>query len=641
MTLTQQNSISPKFVGYHRSMLRFLRVALFTLGTAATNFFLSNAATCNTSTLWSETSRCASILATGWSFRFVGSDSALHYATTLRPDAKNTVTLPHVFPAYKPLTQPASGYGWYCKNIAVSDTLRNVYTALEFEGVTLRAEVFVNGTPAGGCPFAYLPFRINLTPFLRTATVLHIAVRVDSRLRSDEIPDSAAEGWWIYGGIGRAVSLVTLPRQRIDSVQLRTFHSTQDTFDLHCSIKPARRIRWDSVSIAVFAPPTDSTKEHRVAAQTIRGTNTRIRIGSIHAWTPDDPYRYIVELTPYFGSKKGASISIHRGFCQLTTKGSRLLLNGKPYYLCGIARHDMLRLDGTPLTRKERQIDLSAIKSMGANFLRIAHFPQHRDVYELCDSIGLLIMDEMPAWKTEPEFLGSKSGRNYGVAYMESIVAAHGNYTSVVIWSIGNQFKSYKTSVADFVGAVTAVVKQIDPSRLVTFCSYYYLWDKAFTSLDLIAINEYFGWELASLDMLPPLLDKIHKHWPNKPVIVTELGAQAQFGLRNPEAKLAGPIKSLLGKDISEDHQALFIAAHMDTIRSRQRFVRGMVVWSYNDYMSNLHKKHGPNTPKGFNGCGIVTAKRERKLSYEQIRKRYTIWSPPANEKDLGWHYGK
>ena len=293
----------------------------------------------------------------------------------------------------------------------------------------------------------------------------------------------------------------------------------------------------------------------------------------------------------------------------------------------------LLFLDGRPLSREQRLADLADIKSMGANFLRIAHFPQHRDIYELCDSIGLLVMDEIPAWKTNPKFLGSKAGREYGGTYMREMVAAHGNYTSLVIWSIGNQFKSYKTSVADFVGAVVSVVKQVDPSRLVTFCSYYYMWDKAFKSVDIIAINEYFGWELASLDMLPPMLDKIHKEWPDKPVIVSELGAQAQLGLRNGEPKLAGPIKSMLVKDISEDHQALFIAAHMDSIRSRHMFVNGMVVWDYNDYMANLNKKHAPGTPQGLNSCGIVTVNRERKLSYNVIRERYTAWLDSSNGK--------
>jgi hypothetical protein len=202
----------------------------------------------------------------------------------------------------------------------------------------------------------------------------------------------------------------------------------------------------------------------------------------------------------------------------------------------------------------------------------------------------------------------------------------HGNYTCIGIWSVGNQFKSYKTSVADYVGYVTAAVKKTDPSRLVTFCSYYYFWDKAFSSVDVIAVNEYFGWELASLDMLGPMLDKIGREWPHKPVIVTELGAQARLGLRNPEAHLAGPIKSMLGKDISEDHQALYIQSHMDTIKTRERFVRGMSVWAYADYMADLNKARAPDMPVGSNSCGIVTEERRHKLSYDVVRRRYTGW---------------
>lgn len=133
--------------------------------------------------------------------------------------------------------------------------------------------------------------------------------------------------------------------------------------------------------------------------------------------------------------------------------------------------------------------------------------------------------------------------------------------------------------------------------------------------------------------MLPPMLDKIHKEWPQKPVIISELGAQAQLGLRNANPKLAGAITCMFVKDISEDHQALFIAAHMDSIRSRKRFVESMVVWDYNDYMSNMDKKHAPGTPNGFNSCGIVTAHRERKLSYEAIRTRYMSWRDTSDSK--------
>jgi beta-glucuronidase len=354
------------------------------------------------------------------------------------------------------------------------------------------------------------------------------------------------------------------------------------------------------------------------------GRDTTVRIDGVLPWTPDNPNRYRLSFTPFFKGRKGVRTSFLRGFCQLTTHESGLFLNGKPVYLRGMARHDILDLNGKPLTREQRRRDLAEIKELGVNFLRIAHFPQHRDVYELCDSIGLLVMDEIPAWKTDKKYLATGKAREYGSAYMRDLIDMHGNFTCISLWSIGNQFKSYETSVADYVKAVATTVRQTDSSRLVTFCSYYYLWDKAFRYVDVIAINEYFGWELASLGMLPSLLEKIHNEWPDKPVVVTEIGAQAKYGLRNSEARLAGPVKSLLGKDISEDHQALYIGAHLDTIWNKRGFVHGVVVWAYADYMANLNKKKTPDMPFGINSCGIVTADRKKKRAFQVVKQNYS-----------------
>ena len=228
---------------------------------------------------------------------------------------------------------------------------------------------------------------------------------------------------------------------------------------------------------------------------------------------------------------------LQRGFCQLAAHESGFFLNGNPYFLRGMGRLDVLGSRGPLLTREERRADLCDMKAMGVNFLRIVHFPQHRDVYELCDSLGMLVMDEIPAWKSNAAFLGSKQGRAYGAGYVRAMVEAHGNYTCVCMWSVGNQLDSYKTALADYVSAAAGEAKRLDPSRPVTYCSYYYLWDKAFSHVDVIAVNEYFGWELASLGMLGPMLDKIHKDWPDKPVLVSEFGVQSKLGLKNPVGK--------------------------------------------------------------------------------------------------------
>jgi beta-galactosidase/beta-glucuronidase len=559
------------------------------------------------------------ILHNGWKFFFVGDDANTEVVFFTAPDSAETVSLPHVFPCNGPDGTPLEGYGWYFRDVKVPESLAGKELILNFEGVSLYAEIFVNGRRICKSTFAYMPFSVDLTPSCDTAAYLNVAVRIDNRLRRHRIPDDKARGWWVYGGIDREVSLIVRSVNSIKSVAVRTLLGKDDIFALHCSVPSLLGYPRDSIATVITSLDGTDT----LAEFAFTGSDTIVHIKDVHPWTPDDPFRYRFTFTPFAGGKAGESKVLLRGFSHLSTRKNSLILNGKPVFLRGIARHDIRELNGRPLTREQRKNDLAAIKRLGANFLRIAHFPQHRDVYELCDSIGLLVMDEIPAWKTDKRYLATDAAHRFGSAYMSDLIAMHGNFTCICIWSVGNQFKSYKTSVADYVKVVASAVKRKDPSRLVTFCSYYYLWDKAFRYVDLIAINEYFGWELASLDMLPPLLDKIHKEWPGKPVVVTELGAQAKSGLRNDEPHLAGPIKSMFRKDISEDHQALFIGAHMDTIWNKRAFVNGMVVWSYADYMSNLKKPRTPDMPYGINSCGIVSAERKEKRSFQVVKRNY------------------
>jgi beta-galactosidase len=220
-------------------------------------------------------------------------------------------------------------------------------------------------------------------------------------------------------------------------------------------------------------------------------------------------------------------------------------------------------------------------------------------------------------------FLGSSEGRAAATAYMTELIAQHGNHTCICLWSVGNEFQSFRTSVADYVRHVARATKTADPTRLTTFCSYFYTWDKAYDYVDVISVNEYFGWHLASLNLLAGMLDRIHEEWPHKPVLISEFGVQSEHGMRNHSPKLAGPIKSLLTKDLSEDHQSLFLRSHLDTIWSRDHYIAGTVVWTYNDFMAYSRKPKTPETPVGQNSCGLVTMDRRRKLAWETVGVRY------------------
>ncbi|MBN1127624.1 MAG: hypothetical protein JXA71_01465 [Chitinispirillaceae bacterium] len=559
-------------------------------------------------------------LADGWRFYFAGNDTAACSRRDTFP-AGPAVSLPHVFPAADTSGRPIEGVGWYFRDLPMVSAYAGKSLFLDCGGACLRADVFVNGKPAGKSAFPYLPFRVDLTPVLPKKGSVRLAIRVDNRLREREVPDTRANGWWMHGGLDREVALSVLPKARIDGASVRTVHHSGDTFDLHINLAHAAPAMWDSVTIAL----AELRGGRPLFTARMSGTDTVLCLGGLRAWSPESPDRYRITLVPYFKGTPGDTVRLLRGFCQLTAQGPRLFLNGKPVYLRGMGRHDFLGVKGPLLTRQERLRDLLDLKALGVNFLRIAHFPQHRDVYELCDSLGILVMDEMPAWKTDAAFLGSSEGRAYGAAYMRALVKAHGNHTGICLWSIGNQFASYKDPVARFAESATRATKTADPSRLVTYCSYYYLWDKGFPHVDVISLNEYFGWELGSLPLVSLMLDKVHCDWPGKPLIVSEFGAQAGFGIRNPQPQLAGVFKSVLAKDLSEEHQALYLQSHIDTIWSRRSFVNGMVVWAYADYRAHLNKARSADMPPGLNACGIVTEERNPKWSHDAVRERYLM----------------
>jgi beta-glucuronidase len=556
-------------------------------------------------------------LCDGWQFRFVGSDSGTGPAAGARSGAWERVTIPHCFPEDGG-RNPKKGFGWYYRDVAIPAAFAGKDIAFESEGACLFAKVFIDGVTAGSGDFPYLPFSVDCTPFVAGKRTARIAVRVDNRLVPGRIPDDRALGWRIDGGMIRPLRMVARPRERIGSVDIKTFCRGADIFDLAVQVTAAHE-KWERVELRVV-PPWPGRPPLRVS---FSGCDTTVQVRGVRPWTPDMPFRYRVSLIPFFHGKAGDTVSLLRGFCQLTADKEKLLLNGASCYLFGMGRHDVLGTRGPLLSREERRRDLCDLKALGVNFLRIAHFSQDRDIYELCDSLGLLVMDEMPAWKTDGAFLASSAGKRCGSDYLRAIIAAHGSYTCIGLWSIGNQLAAFKPSVAGFIAAAATAVRAADPSRLVTCCSYCYELDRSFPDVDVIAVNEYFGWELASLPMLGPMLDGLHAKWPGKPVIVSEFGAQSAFGLRNPHPRLAGIIRSMVAKDLSEDHQALFLGAHMDTILARRSYVNGMVVWAYADYLSDLHKARTLSMPIGLNGCGIVTRNRQRKAAWGVVHDRY------------------
>lgn len=536
---------------------------------------------------------------------------------------KDTVSIPHSYNLDEKFGEHKVGIGFYRKELLIPEKFRDRNLFLRFEGVCLYANVYIDGILVGQSPGAYLPFELPLPKNITPGKRVELEIQVNNELHDRDIPDRMCNGWWIFGGLIREVYLVAKSHNRFDDICIRTFYKSDGNFDMTIGYRCVGTAP-DSVQIIVRDSANAVIARKTDASRAIAGDVT-VNVKKVKPWTPDNPCLYNVSLTPWYDRCQGGCRVILRGFAQLTVRGNKMFLNGKNIFIRGIGRHDVIDKSGPLLTRQERITDLADIKRLGCNSVRIAHFPQPREIYDICDSIGLIVMDEMPAWKTSNRFLGSDQGVKCGKGYVERLIKEHGNNTSVMIWSIGNEFSGESPGGAQYVEKIAEFIHAADPSRLVTFCIFDYQAGPALYKADFISINEYLGWYVGSVSWLRPMLEKIGSQY-GKPVIVSEFGSIAQFGKHSENPVLSGSIRAVLSKDLSEEYQAAYIGAQIDTI-TVSRGCAGFYIWNYTDFMEHREPPRTKEMPPGLNAMGLVTLKREKKAAYDIVKEKMNTLS--------------
>jgi beta-glucuronidase len=497
---------------------------------------------------------------------------------------------------------------------------------LRFEGVAIRSKVWINGLFVGEHLFPYTGFTFDVTGFLKPGPN-QLAVLADNQLLKDAIPDLACTGWWNYGGINRGVFLDVVPDIYVTGLTVTTkmvaagwtFAVTADLlsragstweatadFDLADS---AGRIIWTQsmgdllpVGPITFRPPAG-------------------QLAGIAEWSPEHPNLYHLKLTVRSGGGTFEK-TVAVGFRQIEVKGTQILLNGRPVFFKGVNYHEMYPGAGMTLSRDQVRRDLADMKALGCNFVRLAHYPHDEQVYELADQIGLMLWSEIPAWQTRADVLGSDEVWNtYGVPQLREMIEQRRTHPSVVVWSVGNEFPSDREPVARYVARATALVREIDPTRLVTFASDRRERDIAFDSVDFIAINEYFGWYYGAISDFAANLDKIHEKWPGKPVVVSEFGAEGIQGWKNPTPPDTG-------MDYSEDHQVKLIGMHLGYIfdPARRSYMAGALLWVYADFPNpSAFGRSAAHPPiASYMNCkGLVTDDRRHKRAWETVKQAF------------------
>jgi len=511
-------------------------------------------------------------------------------------DDNVVLDVPGDFNTQRPELTWLEGSVWYRKAF-VHDVAATRRVFVHFGGANQRADVFLNGRKLGSHEGGFTPFQFEVTDLLQ-AGENRLLVHVNNERRKDGIPAQGFD-WFNYGGLTRDVDLVETPRTYI-----------RDYF-IQLAPNSLRRVEgW--VQLAGHAPQQPVTvriPELGVDLRTQANAEgyARLRFEAAFAlWSPAQPKLYRVQIaTPE------DTVEENIGFRSLAVRGDEILLNGEPVFLRGVNLHEEIDSRRAYSADDARRL-LDQAKQLGANFVRLAHYPHSEHLVRLADRLGLLLWQEIPVYQGID--FGAAGMRTKLDTMLSEMIGRDRNRAAVALWGIANETAPGPQRNAAL-AALAQSSRRLDPTRLVSAALYgpsfddhgLTIADPLVASLDVVGVNEYFGW------YMPWPTEPEQVLWKpfGKPLLISEFGAEARLGNRG-------------AKDVAsawnEEFQAEFYRRQLRMLKQIP-FLRGTAPWVLMDFRSpvRLHPYQA-----GYNRKGLLSEQGERKLAWQVIHDYYT-----------------
>ncbi len=465
---------------------------------------------------------------------------------------------------------------------------------LKIGAANYLCRVFLNKKYIGMHRGGSTPFYIEITDRLKEEN--RLLLQVDSKRRPEQVPMDNTD-WFNYGGIYRDIELIRVPKMYIKEFQVALepdgcYNKLRVKVTMGGNIRP--------VASAEFEIPELGIQE---SISLNFGKGEKVISAAPALWSPESPKLYEVHLR--CGEDQ---VTDEVGFREIRALGTNILLNGQPLFLKGISVHEESVENGKALTPEERLENIRLAKELGCNFMRLAHYPHHEEMARLADREGILLWEEIPVYWA----IRFKRKETYQDAQnqLRELIRRDYNRASVIIWSVGNENADTNERLK-FMKGLADTAHQMDATRLVSAaCLVSWLKlaiaDRLAAHLDVIGINEYMGWYAPDFSMLPKMFANSH---PDKPVIITEFGADALPGLHG----------SIDDKG-TEECQAEIYRKQTETIRGIE-YVRGMSPWILYDFRCPRRTSSIQNY---YNRKGLLSAdKSYRKPAFAVLQEFY------------------
>jgi len=494
------------------------------------------------------------------------------------------------------------GVVWYQRDFQAQPAAGS-RTFLHIGAANYRSHVWVNQRRVCDHEGGFTPFDCEVTAVLHPGSNF-VVIAVDATRLADGIP-SVRFDWFNYGGLTRDVSLVTVPSAFIDDYDVHLDHGPK--------FEPGNMYVAGYVHVVGAASGTTVTVKIPEAGVSVAGTidrfgNAPFRVGAsgLILWSPQTPKLYKVTIT-----SEDDRLTDEIGFRDIRVDGTRILLNGKAVFLEGVNVHAEAPIRGG---RAYSDSDVATLfgylKEMNANFVRLAHYPHDERMEREADRDGIMVWSEIPNWQSimfeKPEVYAKD------VAMLKEMIRRDRNKASVILWSVSNETPN-NAARTKFLTDLANEARRLDPTRLITSAIFsprpkgleLVNDDPLCDALDVIGQNEYIGW----YDMTPGDADKVHWTLPQKPVLMSEFGAEAKYGDHGPANKRW------------TEEQQVDVFQHQFVMLQKIPQLRGTMPWILVDFRSPT--RNIPGLQDGYNRKGLISEDGKKKLAFELFKDAY------------------
>jgi beta-glucuronidase len=522
------------------------------------------------------------------------------------------------------------GVVWYQRDFSWSRT-PGTRAFLYFGAANYRATAWVNGQSVGTHVGGFTPFNFEVSDALTDGDNF-VVVRVDSRHASDDIPTPRTD-WFNYGGLTRDVFLVSVPETFIRSYSVQLQAGSRRT--LAGWVQLAGPSRQQEVHVRVPELGID------VALRTDAAGFAELEVpAEPELWSPERPRLYRVEV-----AAATDRLADDIGFRTVEARDGEILLNGEPLFLRGISIHEeSLLRPGRAVDADDAEVLFGLVRELGANFVRLAHYPHNEHMVRAADQMGFLVWEEIPTywgidWQN-PETLDKALGQ------LTEMISRDRNRAATILWSMANETPETPERTA-FLSELVRHARALDPTRLITGALFgrpgellkglaefvtaraageevaplhIRIDDPLAELLDVVGYNQYLGWYYSAwiAQRLPLSEGEIRRivlgsmaeftiDVPSgKPLIISEFGAGAKQGRHGDE-----------GEIWSEEYQARVYTEQLRML-SRVPALRGISPWILKDFRTP--RRLLPGIQDYYNRKGLVSERGLKKRAFFILR---------------------